>query len=367
MESQPLEGVTGARRVIVPWTEANDVWLEWRRRVPETGLWPVVLGSPDEARELLDAMADQRGAGAPGPETADSPDSPPSFEAQIEALGQRWKHELATAEAQGAPASLLEARRAVLDRLDQDPLDWETALAGSIAGARARVDPLSDERAYVESGDDNDELDEGPERRRQKLEVYRRARAGETLSRAETFLVKDIERDAEVYRKLLGQLEEGLAAPRSGAERAWREHPEESPWSEASWPGLPGPRNDFEVPIPLEEAGDVLIALVPSKTGAEVPDRLGFGKLGDSSAATGHTRQLSIWSRRLDAELVQVERSALKFLVARPPETREQALLLAAEVELCCPDLELGELPGHPLIGLATGFVNERSWDLWWD
>ena len=99
MESQPLEGVTGARRVIVPWTEANDVWLEWRRRVPETGLWPVVLGSPDEARELLDAMADQRGAGAPGPETADSPDSPPSFEAQIEALGQRWKHELATAEA----------------------------------------------------------------------------------------------------------------------------------------------------------------------------------------------------------------------------------------------------------------------------
>ena len=64
---------------------------------------------------------------------------------------------------------------------------------------------------------------------------------------------------------------------------------------------------------------------------------------------------------------MQVERSALKFLVARPPETREQALLLAAEVELCCPDLELGELPGHPLIGLATGFVNERSWDLWWD
>ena len=114
-------------------------------------------------------------------------------------------------------------------------------------------------------------------------------------------------------------------------------------------------------------SADGLVALVPAAAGWQVPVVLGWeGGVNYDLEPVDHGVVLRDWHERFGVELVGLSTDqVLEVLVRRPPTDPADAIAVARELYLYCPDLvDQGE---GTLTALAQDQVGSESWQFWWD
>ncbi|MGV8973601.1 MAG: DUF4253 domain-containing protein [Rhodoglobus sp.] len=110
------------------------------------------------------------------------------------------------------------------------------------------------------------------------------------------------------------------------------------------------------------------VALVPALAGWAVPAILGWsGGVNHEIEPAEHAATLRDWSDRFGAELVSLTGGdqVLELLVAKPPHGPEEALSVAWEQYVYCPDA-VDQGVGS-VTSLAATQVVSHSWYFWWD
>jgi hypothetical protein len=107
------------------------------------------------------------------------------------------------------------------------------------------------------------------------------------------------------------------------------------------------------------------VGLFPAENGWEVPAFLMFGGWNECPGPQEHVAVLRSWHARYGAEVVGVTHDIVETWVARPPRTRADALALAREQYLYCPDIV--DQGTETLDVLAATLLRGKSWYFWWD
>jgi hypothetical protein len=110
---------------------------------------------------------------------------------------------------------------------------------------------------------------------------------------------------------------------------------------------------------------DVQIVLIPTNDWTTVPAHLRSGGWNSCPAAEYHVAALRSWRDRFGAELVGLGFDMMNLRVARRPQTRSEALDLAREQYVYCPD-NVDQGVGT-LSAFAAYLMANTWWDFWWD
>ena len=133
------------------------------------------------------------------------------------------------------------------------------------------------------------------------------------------------------------------------------------------WPAQPS-RPSIITPFELlggQPKREVLIAQLPTLHSWEVPALLRFGAWNDCPAPEEHVALHRAWHERYGAEIVALTGDVMECLVARPPQTRDEALALAREHFAYCPDVVFQGV--ETLTALAAALHQHDTWYFWWD
>lgn len=137
------------------------------------------------------------------------------------------------------------------------------------------------------------------------------------------------------------------------------------------WPEPTGdPRIDgFHLPFEhwTREPKPVMVALLPTQHGWEVPRLIGYGDWNRCPPAEVHAAILKRWHERYGADLVCLTRTGLELGLARPPRTREEALWMAWDYASYCHDSIDAIYQADSLAGLAAGLIDADVVRCWWD
>lgn len=113
-----------------------------------------------------------------------------------------------------------------------------------------------------------------------------------------------------------------------------------------------------------EPFAKVYIGLFPTDDWTTIPAYLRWGG-GFCPSAEYHVATLRRWRDSHGAELVSLSRDTMELRVATRPQTRRQALALAREQYVYCPDLVI---QGHQTLrALAGDLLLADWWFFWWD
>jgi hypothetical protein len=187
-------------------------------------------------------------------------------------------------------------------------------------------------------------------------------------------------RDAEWIRYLreAGEDEQDLAAR---ARRPWVDRYGDP---ERDFPAQPTPSRRLEVCYELSDESkarmaepaqwtklelvwkdEVLIGLVPTNLGWQVPAYLRFGGWNDCPSPEEHTRIHRSWEADYGSQVVVVTSSTIETGVSRPPTTRSAAIALAQQHFDYCADIVK---QGTGTVGaLAGDLLDAPFWYFWWD
>ena len=138
--------------------------------------------------------------------------------------------------------------------------------------------------------------------------------------------------------------------------------------TQGGWPEDEQPANDFYIPTDYQTNApkpEIMLGLVPTTRGWEVPALLGFGDWNSCPLPEEHMCLIKHWHEAFGAEIVRITHDVIEMKVARPPQTRDAALALAFEQYAYCPDIVdqgVGEVES-----LAATLLNGTVWFFWWD
>jgi hypothetical protein len=130
------------------------------------------------------------------------------------------------------------------------------------------------------------------------------------------------------------------------------------------WPDV-GPFKDDGQPFLVKAHPDgfkpvVTLAFIPAATTAEIPAYLKLGSWNAVPDADVFVSLLRKWHRDYGAELVALREDSLDIRVARKPETREEALVLAREhLKFCATGATTAEA--------AAELMQTNWWHFYWD
>lgn len=110
-------------------------------------------------------------------------------------------------------------------------------------------------------------------------------------------------------------------------------------------------------------AGYVPITLVPTDIPWQVPAYLDIS--GNDPPASVHVAVMKYWHVEWGAELFGAVPGEIEMLIKRPPSTVNEALGLAREQYVYCPDLV--QQNTRTIEGLASHLLNSKVWWFWWD
>ena len=152
------------------------------------------------------------------------------------------------------------------------------------------------------------------------------------------------------------------------AERA-EEDPEYYAIEAGEWP------DDIEVPsdnliahcdiLTGEPYPEVFIAAIPAEHSWMTPCYLNFGNWNAVPSAPEHAAIFRYWLEKYGASVVSLADDVVELIVARPPRTREEALALAKEQYIYCPDIVQQGVGS--VEALAATLINSTVWFFWWD
>jgi hypothetical protein len=114
-----------------------------------------------------------------------------------------------------------------------------------------------------------------------------------------------------------------------------------------------------------KRCGTVRIALVPTDDWTTVPAHLRWGGWNGCPAAEYHVAALREWRDRYGVELVGMSSDTINLHVKKRPVTREEALALAREQYVYCPDIIDQGVGTYS--ALAAALMAEDWWYFWWD
>lgn len=110
---------------------------------------------------------------------------------------------------------------------------------------------------------------------------------------------------------------------------------------------------------------EVIVALVPTEVGWQVPAYLGFGSWNECPEPALHCAVFKFWQERHGAQIAVITHDVVEAVVEHPPTTREDALVVAQEqYEYCADIVEQGT---ETISRLAASLLNAPLWFFWWD
>lgn len=110
---------------------------------------------------------------------------------------------------------------------------------------------------------------------------------------------------------------------------------------------------------------EVNIALPPTALPWEIPAYLKYGDWNGCPAQEIHVALFKRWHELHGAEVFAMVRDVVELHVRRPPTTPAEAVAVAQEQYLYCPDIVL---QGTDTIeGLSNEIINTDGWFFWWD
>jgi hypothetical protein len=109
----------------------------------------------------------------------------------------------------------------------------------------------------------------------------------------------------------------------------------------------------------------VHVALIPTDDSTTIPAHLRWGGWNACPHPEYHVAALRAWRDRFGAELVGLGFDRMDLRVARPPQSRAQALDLAHEHYVYCSDIVDQSL--GTLSALAALLLGGEWWSFWWD
>jgi Domain of unknown function (DUF4253) len=116
---------------------------------------------------------------------------------------------------------------------------------------------------------------------------------------------------------------------------------------------------------PQDFLPEVIVVLVPVAEPALLALHLGYGDWNDCPSPVVHAAMARRWSTQYGAVPVALAGDVVEYRVARPVDTREQAIALALEHFAYCPDAILQG--AETVERLAAELLGLRYWLFWWD
>jgi len=110
---------------------------------------------------------------------------------------------------------------------------------------------------------------------------------------------------------------------------------------------------------------EVFIATLPTLQSPAIPVHLRFGYWNSCPAPHIHMGLARYWGERFGAKIVALTSDTVEYVVARPPETDEQALELAWQQYFYCADI-VDQGVGS-VATLAQALRRSTRWYFWWD
>jgi hypothetical protein len=129
------------------------------------------------------------------------------------------------------------------------------------------------------------------------------------------------------------------------------------------WPLDAEPSSTFTGPTDIvtgQPLAEIAIVLVPAAQSWHVPCVLGYGGWNECPAPAEHSAILKRWQERHGATLVTMTQDTIELAVERPVQSREDAVALAREQFIYCPDIvqqgtETIERLASSLVGAPRG------------
>jgi hypothetical protein len=134
------------------------------------------------------------------------------------------------------------------------------------------------------------------------------------------------------------------------------------------WPDDVLPATTLSLPFDWQTQAPyktVMVGLVPTRTGWELPAYLRFGSYNACPSPAEHVSVLRRWCTQFDAEIVGVSYEVIELRVGSPPNDRDHALALAYEQFAYCPDIV--DQGVGTLDALAATLLHGTVWYFWWD
>lgn len=109
----------------------------------------------------------------------------------------------------------------------------------------------------------------------------------------------------------------------------------------------------------------IVIGLIPVKESWQVPSYLAFGGWNSVPMPEVQSAFFKRWGDQYGATVTTVAGDVVEFSVDRPPTTDAEALALAKEQLIYCPD---SVFQGYGSVGdLAAALKGASNWFFWWD
>lgn len=97
----------------------------------------------------------------------------------------------------------------------------------------------------------------------------------------------------------------------------------------------------------------------------KIPAYFNFGNWNECPAPELHCAIWKRWQHKYGAYIVAVSNDVIEAYITRPPKTPEEAMELAWEQFLYCPDIV--DQGVETIAKLAEVLINHESWYFWWD
>jgi hypothetical protein len=115
----------------------------------------------------------------------------------------------------------------------------------------------------------------------------------------------------------------------------------------------------------LGEPRALLLGLVPTSEGWEVPAYLNFGGYNACPEPARQVAMLRYWHHRHGADLTTLTHRSAECLLTHPPASWKQAFILAQQQFEYCEDIVASGIGN--LRNLAETLMDEPHWYFWWD
>ncbi len=110
---------------------------------------------------------------------------------------------------------------------------------------------------------------------------------------------------------------------------------------------------------------DLVGAKIKTDNNWKLPAHFKFGGWNSCPAPELHCAQWKQWQLKYGAQIIGISNDVIEAHVSKPPTTQEEALALAWEHYLYCPDVV--EQGVESIAKLAEVLINHECWYFWWD
>ena len=114
-----------------------------------------------------------------------------------------------------------------------------------------------------------------------------------------------------------------------------------------------------------EPKPEIYVALVPVVKSWMIPAFLKTGSWNDCPNPEEHAAIFKYWDEKYGVDVVGITSDVIELEVRNPPTSKKQALQLAEQQFIYCPDIVYQGT--QTIAALASTLLNGKIWFFWWD